>query len=130
MFTSLGAMRGLPPEKCVNLADKSLVVAPGEVRQLCDLEGPGRIVRIWFTTPLLGHRHVLRDVVCRIYWDGEAEPSLPAVAAFGGATTGLSLDQLGTVSGSGAHWDGGGRRHRSALVDRAGQVARESVTIR
>jgi len=76
MVTSLGAMRGLAPDDCETIADKSLVVAPGEVRRLCELEGPGKIVRIWFTTPMLGQRHMLRDVVWRMYWDGEEEPSV------------------------------------------------------
>jgi D-arabinan exo alpha-(1,3)/(1,5)-arabinofuranosidase (non-reducing end) len=87
MITSLGLMRGLAPADCENIADKSLVVAPGEVRRLCDLEGPGRIVRIWFTTPLIGQRHILRDVVWRMYWDGEEEPSVecPLGDLFGAA---------------------------------------------
>lgn len=87
LVTSLGAMRGVRAEDCLSVRDKALVLAPGEVRRLCDLEGPGRIVRLWFTTPRLGQRHVLRDVVWRIFWDDEAEPSVecPVGDLFGAA---------------------------------------------
>lgn len=87
LVTSLGAMRGVRAEDCLSVRDKALVLAPGEMRRLCDLEGPGRIVRLWFTTPRLGQRHVLRDVVWRIYWDDEAEPSVecPLGDLFGAA---------------------------------------------
>jgi hypothetical protein len=85
--TSLGAMRRLRSLEQVELRDKSISVAPGERRRLCDLEGPGRIVRIWFTTPILGRRSILRDVICRMYWDGEATPSVecPLGDLFGAA---------------------------------------------
>jgi hypothetical protein len=33
-------------------------------------------VRLWFTTPVLGRRSILRDLVLRVYWDGEATPSV------------------------------------------------------
>jgi hypothetical protein len=85
--TSLGAMRGVDDPERAELADKYLVVAPGETRRLCDLEGPGAIVRIWFTTPIFGRGDVLRDVICRIYWDAEPEPSVacPIGDLFGAA---------------------------------------------
>ncbi len=89
LVTSLGAMRHLDLDDLgsAEMADKHLTVEPGETRRLCDLEGPGRIVRIWFTTPIFGRRNILRNVVCRMYWDGEATPSVecPLGDLFGAA---------------------------------------------
>src|SRR5262249_906673 len=44
-------------------------------------------VRIWFTTPVLGRASILRDLVLRAYWDGEATPSVecPLGDLFGAA---------------------------------------------
>jgi len=39
---------------------------------LMDSEGPGRITHIWITT---GPKRY-RDLILRMYWDGEAEPSV------------------------------------------------------
>src|SRR4051794_21728595 len=87
LVTSVGAMRGLADLEQVELRDKPLTLSPGETRRLCDLEGPGRIVRFWFTTPVLGRRSILRDLVLRAYWDGEASPSVecPLGDLFGAA---------------------------------------------
>lgn len=74
--TSLGATRQLEPSDCGRPADKYITLEPGERRRICDIEGPGRIVRIWCTTPLWGQRHALRDAVWRMSWDGEPEPSV------------------------------------------------------
>jgi hypothetical protein len=85
--TSLGATRQREPSACDRLEDKYITLAPGERRRLCDLEGPGRVVRIWCTTPLLGQRHALRDAVWRMTWDDEDEPSVlcPLGDLFGAA---------------------------------------------
>lgn len=56
-------------EKCVDLA-------PGERFEAADLEGPGLITRIWMTQPAFLNRGALRDVVVKMYWDGEDEPSV------------------------------------------------------
>ncbi len=56
--------------------DRRLDLAPGETAVLAELEGPGRIVRFWMTTPVLGQRRVLRDAVLRIFWDDEEHPSV------------------------------------------------------
>ncbi len=58
------------------LSDKYVSIPAGSTLQLCDLRGPGRILRIWFTTPVLPGSTVLRDLVCRMYWDGEEHPSV------------------------------------------------------
>jgi hypothetical protein len=44
--------------------------------ELCRIEGRGRIVRLWMTLPVLGRGAVLKDAVLRMYWDGEAAPSV------------------------------------------------------
>ena len=53
-------------------------VAAGETVTLAEMDGPGVIEHIWITvtdaTP--AGRYVLRDVVLRMYWDGEAKPSV------------------------------------------------------
>src|SRR5437868_402555 len=50
-------------------------IEPGETRTLADIRGAGVIRHIWFTIgaddPLY-----LRQAVVRIYWDGQAHPSV------------------------------------------------------
>ncbi len=64
---------------------KHRTIAAGKTVELCNIQGPGRIVRLWLTVPLLGRRHVLTDLVVRMYWDGERAPSveLPLGDLFG-----------------------------------------------
>ena len=50
---------------------KHVDIPAGETLTLCRLEGAGRIVRFWLTLPLPGQRSALKDVVLRMYWDGE-----------------------------------------------------------
>lgn len=53
-------------------------IASGEVVTLAEIEGAGVIQHIWITLPTetpMGH-FVLRDLILRMYWDGEAEPSV------------------------------------------------------
>lgn len=53
-------------------------LAPGSVTTLAQITGPGVIQHIWITvtdkTQL--DYYVLRDLVLRMYWDGEEEPSV------------------------------------------------------
>jgi len=53
-------------------------VEPGETRTLADIQGPGEIRHIWITLPdeTDAGSNVLRDVVLRMYWDGEDDPSV------------------------------------------------------
>ena len=46
-------------------------IAPGETRVLADIQGPGCITHIWMT-----QRQGYREVLLRIYWDGEEHPSV------------------------------------------------------
>jgi hypothetical protein len=50
----------------------------GETAVLADIEGPGVIRHIWMTVTdrTVTHDHVLRDLVLRMWWDGESEPSV------------------------------------------------------
>ncbi|HOX87346.1 MAG TPA: DUF2961 domain-containing protein [bacterium] len=47
----------------------------GETAVIADLQGPGRIVRIWITIDSRDP-HFLRRIVLRMFWDGEAQPSV------------------------------------------------------
>ncbi len=54
-------------------------VRPGEVVTLADIKGTGKITHIWATVDDRtsdSERFVLRDLVLRMYWDGEAYPSV------------------------------------------------------
>jgi hypothetical protein len=50
-------------------------VAPGATYTVLDTDGPGRISHIWFTIND-GEAYHLKRIVLRIYWDGEATPSV------------------------------------------------------
>ena len=54
-------------------------IAPGETATLADIEGPGMITHIWITVDNKtsdADCFVLRDLVLRMYWDGEETPSV------------------------------------------------------
>jgi len=48
---------------------------PGQTATILDVQGPGRIVRLWFTVATKDP-HWGRSLVLRAYWDGEQEPSV------------------------------------------------------
>src|SRR5215469_9660287 len=52
-------------------------VAPGATYTVLDADGPGTISHIWFTIADNEIYH-LKRIVLRIYWDGEATPSVEA----------------------------------------------------
>ncbi|HMA54327.1 MAG TPA: DUF2961 domain-containing protein, partial [Acidobacteriota bacterium] len=49
----------------------------GETMELYDEPGPGEIRHVWITMAT-GEAYHLKKVVLRMYWDGEAEPSVEA----------------------------------------------------
>lgn len=49
-----------------------LIIQPGETVTLMDQEGPGVIRHMWFTFA----EQFYRDIIIRIYWDGQDEPSV------------------------------------------------------
>jgi len=57
-------------------SDTRFDIPAGETKRLCDIKGPGRIVRIWVTLPTAGRGPVLRDAVLRMFWDNEDTPSV------------------------------------------------------
>ena len=56
-------------KKCVDLK-------AGESFTMADIEGPGLVTRIWMTLPRRTNPGALRNLVLRIHWDGEDEPSV------------------------------------------------------
>ncbi|MGA2594893.1 MAG: DUF2961 domain-containing protein, partial [Bryobacteraceae bacterium] len=64
-------------------------IAAGATRELFASEGPGVITHIWFTIAARSENH-LKEIVIRIYWDGNAKPSVEVPA---GDLFGLNLGQ-------------------------------------
>ncbi len=52
-------------------------IAPGETLTILDVAGPGMITHLWFTFSSDEMYH-LKKLVLRMYWDGEATPSIEA----------------------------------------------------
>ena len=52
----------------------SRTILPGKTLELAAIPGAGCIRHVYFT--MLGREHYLRDVVLRMHWDGEANPSV------------------------------------------------------
>ena len=85
--SSLGRLRELGVGDPGVWNDKCLRFEPGQILSLADIKGPGRIVRIWITLPVLGRGPILRNTVWRMFWDGESQPSVecPVGDLFGAA---------------------------------------------
>jgi len=65
------------------------VVTPGQTLTVLDVDGPGMVSHIWFTLDD-GEPYALKRVVLRMYWDGEASPSVEApIGDFFGLGNGL-----------------------------------------
>ena len=75
-------------------------IAPGETLTLLDEAGPGMITHVWVTIASDDPHH-LKALVLRMYWDGEAAPSVEAPI---GDFFGLGLGDYEQV------WVWGGRR--------------------
>ena len=64
-------------------------VTPGQTLTVLDVDGPGLISHIWFTLDD-GEPYALKRIVLRIYWDGEAHPSVETpIGDFFGLGNGL-----------------------------------------
>lgn len=50
-------------------------IKPGETKEVFNQQGPGVISHIWYTIAAQGMMH-LKELVMRIYWDGNAKPSV------------------------------------------------------
>jgi Protein of unknown function (DUF2961) len=55
--------------------DDAIHIAPGATATLLDADGPGIITHVWFTIASHEELH-LKKIVLRMYWDGEATPSV------------------------------------------------------
>ncbi|MCC6860808.1 MAG: DUF2961 domain-containing protein [Bryobacterales bacterium] len=64
-------------------------IKPGQTQEVFIAQGPGVITHIWFTIAAQSLNH-LKEVVIRMYWDGNARPSVEAPA---GDFFGLNLGQ-------------------------------------
>jgi hypothetical protein len=53
----------------------ALRIRAGDTATLADISGPGSIRHIWVTISAESNYH-LREIVLRMYWDGEPEPSV------------------------------------------------------
>jgi hypothetical protein len=69
--------------------DDRISIGPGESAVLADIEGPAAIHHIWVT--IAGEPFYGRKIVLRIFWDGEAHPSVEApIGDFFGVGHGLN----------------------------------------
>jgi len=64
-------------------------IAPGATQELFRSDGPGIITHIWFTIAAQSPSH-LKDIVLRIYWEGNTKPSVEVPV---GDFFGLNLGQ-------------------------------------
>ena len=64
-------------------------IKPGDTREVFNSPGPGVITHIWFTIAAQSGNH-LKEVVIRMYWDGNSKPSVEVPA---GDFFGLNLGQ-------------------------------------
>jgi hypothetical protein len=64
-------------------------IAPGATQEVFNSEGPGIISHIWFTIAADSREH-LKEIVIRMYWDGNAKPSVESPV---GDFFGLNLSQ-------------------------------------
>lgn len=55
---------------------KCLTVPAGGAATLAEIDGPGLLVRLYFTLPVRYYPQLLRALVLRVFWDGEAAPSV------------------------------------------------------
>ncbi len=64
-------------------------IAPGETKEVFNANGPGVISHIWFTIAAPSTYH-LKEIVLRIYWDGNSKPSVEVpVGDFFGLNLGI-----------------------------------------
>ena len=50
-------------------------IAPGQSLEVFQSEGPGIITHVWYTINARSHHH-LKELVMRVYWDGNPKPSV------------------------------------------------------
>jgi len=64
----------------------AIAIAPGKKLVLGEIDGPGCIKHIWSTNSHAHDRDAMRSLMLRVWWDGEATPSIevPVADFFGG----------------------------------------------
>jgi hypothetical protein len=85
-------------------------IQPGETRTLADIRGPGAITHLWITIAS-PDKHHLKNLVLRMYWDGEDHPSVETpIGDFFGLGHGLYYQywsapiQIGVDKGLNCYW--------------------------
>lgn len=84
------------------------IVNPGEIKELCNIAGPGMIRHIWMTTQNVDPPRTLRNHILRIYWDDSPYPSVevPVGDFFGvahGRTASFMTPWVGMPEGRSYH---------------------------
>lgn len=89
---------------------QDLPIQPGETRPMAKIEGAGAITHIWVTIASDDKKH-LKDLVLRMYWDGEETPSVETpIGDFFGQGHGIYYQysclpiQIGTSNGLNCFW--------------------------
>ena len=85
-------------------------IQPGETREMAKIDGAGAVTHIWVTIASEDPHH-LKNLVLRMYWDGEASPSVETpIGDFFGLGHGQYYQysalpiQIGTLNGLNCFW--------------------------
>ncbi len=108
-------------------------VAPGATWTLMDVDGPGQISHIWITIADR-EKYFLKRLVLRMYWDGEATPSVEVpVGDFFGLNTGeyvgfeSAVLAVGSSRGLNTFFPMPFRRHARITITNEGRLAVDSL---
>jgi hypothetical protein len=111
----------------------SRTVPPGETSTVLDTDGPGLISHLWFTISDREPYH-LKRIVLRIYWDGEATPSVEApIGDFFGLGLGTyhnwssEMLSVGSIRGMNSFFPMPYRHHARITVTNEGKEPIESL---
>ena len=103
------------------------VIAPGATLTVLDTDGPGTISHIWFTVAD-DEPYALKHIVLRMYWDGEATPSVEApLGDFFGLELGEYMDwqsavlSVGNERGMNSYFPMPFRRHARISITNEGR---------
>ena len=108
-------------------------VNPGETLTVMDADGPGMVSHIWFTINDSEPYH-LKRIVLRIYWDGEATPSVEApIGDFFGLGTGdyfnwqSEMLSVGSVKALNSFFPMPYQKHARITITNEGKLAISSL---
>ena len=104
-------------------------IQPGETREMAKIEGAGAITHIWVTIASDDRNH-LKNLVLRMYWDGEDTPSVESpIGDFFGQGNGKYYHyscypiQIGTNNGLNCFWNMPFEKGARVTVTNDGPVA-------